>query len=252
MEDNKYIKAKILGVGKLGKDIIDKLAVDINLVDCLYIDDSEIITIDKQNEITNFISDSDVVIVTGSINNESNVIHLLHCIKSNIDKMVLPIVILENKVDNQYHELLKNIVPNTMLVEEFEINKIYKAIINILISTCFPSQISRYSGMIHTNIFDLRDILSDGNTNIVFGSGIGIDRAKDSILMAINNIEVLEVKMILFLFNLSTNSTLNEVEDAIEMFRKKYNYANDIAFMCIMDEQMPTDELELTIITTNK
>lgn len=246
------IKAKILGIGKLGKDIIDELSVDIKLANYLYIDDSEIITIDKQNEITNFISDSGVVIVAGSINNESNVIHLLHCIKSNIDKIVLPIVILENKTDNQYHELLKNTLPNTILVEELDLIKIYKSIINILISTCFPSQISRYSAMTHANVFDLKDILSDGNNNIVFGSGIGVDRAKDSILMAINNIDVLEVKMVLFLFNLSTNSTLNEVEDAIEMFRKKYNYANDIAFMCIIDEQMPTDELELTIITTNK
>lgn len=257
IKNDGYLKVRIFGVGKLGKDIIDKLAIDIKLVDYLYINDSEIITIDKQSEIADFISDSDVVIIAGSVTNEYNVIHFLHCIKSNIDKIILPIVILENKTDNQYHKLLKNIMPNTILIEGFDANKINKAITNILISTCFPSEISRYGALIHTDAFDLKYILSDGNThNIEFGFGIGVNRAKDSVLMAINNlsnnINILEVKMLLFLFNLPTNATLNEVEDAIEMFRKEHNYANDISFMCVLDEKMPIDELELTVITTKE
>ena len=54
-------RAKIIGLGKKGKNIIDEIRVDINLPEYLLIDDTETINVDKEHEIVEFINASDVI-----------------------------------------------------------------------------------------------------------------------------------------------------------------------------------------------
>ena len=254
LESSEYLRAKIIGLGEKGKNIIDEIRVDINLPEYLLIDDTEIINVNKENEITDFINDSDVIIITGLVTEISNVIHLLSLINSNLNKDALLFIVLG--IDSENKKTLTDIVPNGVFVENYSSIIIYRTLINILITAIFSSTTPRYGSLICVHPFDIKLALSRGNThNVGFGIGIGLNRVKDSISMAINDllskVDIVKVKSVMFLFNLSTNATLFEVEDSINMFFKKYNYTNDILSMCVLDEQMAKNESQVIIITSD-
>ncbi len=254
LESSEYPRAKIIGLGKKGKNIIDEIRVDINLPEYLLIDDTETINVDKEHGIAEFVNDSDVIIITGLVTEITNVIHLLSLVNSNLNKDALLFIVLNANSENK--KTLIDIIPNGVFVESYSSIIIYRIIINILITAIFSCTTPRYSSLISVYPFDIKLALSSGNThNVGFGIGIGLNRTKDSILMAINDllskVDIVKVKSIMFLFNLSTNATLFEVEDSINMFFKKYNYTNDILSMCVLDEQMAKNESQVIIITSD-
>ena len=218
LESSEYSKAKIIGLGEKGKNVIDEILIDIKSLDYILINDIETISIDKENEIADFLIGSDVVIVTGVVTETSNVIHLLNCIDSIINENILPVIILGINSDKE--KSLLNIISNTIFIGNYSSIIIYRTLINILISTCFPSWVSRYGAMIDASINDIKSILSYGNIHhIGFGSGIGTDGTRESILIAITNlqddIDISKVKGILFLFRISKQISIFEIENAI-------------------------------------
>jgi hypothetical protein len=250
---NEYPKVKIIALGTKGKDIVTEILVDIPSLNCLIIeDDSNVIDEEKEYKLNDFLSDTNVLFVVGSIND--NTAHILNMLEDFVYIDIFPLVMLIADSKNNNIESLKSIIPNTIIVENYESIVIYKSLINILISTCSLSKVSRYSTLIDTNIYEFKNAISCGKKHhIGYGVGIGVERARDSVLMATNNliskINISEVKSILFLFNVPENFALFEVEDSIKMFIEKYNYTNDYLYMCVYDNQMQRDELEVTIIT---
>lgn len=173
LESSEYPKAKIIGLGEMGKSIIDKVLEDISYLNYLIIDDNlNEIDKDKKYEINDFLSNTDVIFVVGLINDNTN--YILNLIADIVYIDIFPIVMLTTNSKNNDIEELKNIIPNTFVVENYASIEIYKAVSHILYSAdCFPSYASRYGAIIDSNINDIKSILSDGNNhNIGFGSGI--------------------------------------------------------------------------------
>lgn len=253
-EINECPRIKVIGLGSTGENIVKEILINIPSLDYIILDE-DINKIDKEKEyeINDFFSDTSVMFIIGFINESTcDVLNMIVDI-GYIDTFMIAMLTLDSR--NKDAKLLNGIIPNTIIVESYASIEIYKVIINLLISTYFSSNISRYSPMLTTNIDDLKLLFSSGNKySIGYGRGIGYDRARNAVLMAINNKmnmdkeNIFEYKMIMFLFNLPTNIAFFEIEDSIEMFKEKYNYKNDISFKCIFDTMLPLDELEVSII----
>ena len=246
-------KTKIIGLGEMGKNIIDEILKYIPYMNSLIIDDLKEIDKDKEYEINDFLSNTDVVFVVGLINYNTD--YILNLIADIVYIDIFPIVILTAKSSDADVEILRNIIPNTFIIKNYAFLEIYKILINLLISTSSQSPTSRYEVLIDTSIADIKNILSYGKTfHIGFGSNIGIDGTRDLVSRTMLNlnkdINISEIKSILFLFRLSKHIGLFEVEESIEIFKEKFNYANDTLFLCITDEQMMKNESEVILITT--
>lgn len=243
----------IIGLGQTGANIAFRLLEDVPQLKSQIINDNEPISVDIENNINEFISNSDTIFIIGSINDNTK--DILCALSNIIDKDCFTTVLLTTTFESKDIKKIKSTFPNTIIAGNYAVTGIYKIMISIITTLCYQTLNSRYLGYPDITIYDIANSLSFGKEHYVgWGVGIGIDGTRDSMLQAFSNfhrnIGIESIKSILFLFKLPMHVGLYSIEDAIEMFKKKYNYDKDFKFICICDTKSVNEEFETIMIAT--
>jgi cell division GTPase FtsZ len=262
-EWEKWPVVVVIGIGETGRSIISRLLEDFPKLNYLIInDDSEVSEIEQENKVYDFLSSKSsenkmLAYIVGMIDETPNTSFILSSI-ADMTKTIefLPMVFLTTRLefnDEHYLEKIKKMIPITFVVKNCELNNIYNVVFNLLVKTCSPKR----PILIDIDIYDIEtSLLCANNHYISFGSGMGIDKTKYSIMRAmqdlLNEVDLSKIKRIIFIFKLPMHTGIYEVKDATNMIIKKFPDRNfGFTVFCLTDDKLSKEQSEVTILATS-
>lgn len=262
-EWDKWPVVVILGIGETGRSVIGRLLEDFPKLNYLIInDDLELSEIEQENKVYDFLSSKSsenkmLVYIVGMIDETPNVSGILSSI-ADMTKTIefLPMVFLTTELgfnNEKYLENIKKIIPITFAVKNRELNNIYNVVFNLLVKTCSPKR----PILIDIDIYVIEiSLLCGSNHYIGFGSGMGIDKTRHSIMKAmenlLNEVDLSKIKRIIFIFKLPIHTGIYEVKDATNMIIEKFPDRNfGFTVFCLADDKLSKEQSEVTILATS-
>lgn len=262
-EWDKWPEVVIIGIGESGRSIISRLLENFPKLNYLIINDNtELSEVEQENIIYDFLSSKSskykiLTYIVGMLDKTNNINGILGSI-ADMTKTIefLPMIFLATKLkfnDEHYLEKIKNIIPITFIIKNCELNNIYNVVFNLLVATCFP----KMPILIDIDIYDIEvSLLCANNHYISFGSGMGINKTKNSIMKAmqnlLNEVELSKIKRIIFIFKLPTNSDIYECKNSTDMIIEKFPDRHfGFTVFCLTDDKLSKEQSEITILATS-